>query len=197
MRRIVTVAACAAVLSLAAVGGFAQQDPGKLQAWEDAGRPANPGHGFDHGPGLTGPPCYSEDITGAISWDFLGDPDNEVRTPTLTCVSADDIGWTGVTLTTAGISWGQESNLQVAASDGSDASTIQFFPGAASSGTFGPTTGNLGSSVAVLPDMVLRMEFHETSFDDNSNAPDATYTAGSIDVDGVFIPVELTDFSVD
>jgi hypothetical protein len=183
MRQFQAVFMVLAVLALVATSVSAQQKERNI---------AGP-----FGEGLQGPSCASDDISGEVSVDELGDADNTVINQDLSgsCTSVDDIGWSGVIISTVGASWGSEARLQVSASDGTDASSIQFTT-ATTPGTFGPVTGNLGASVSLLGDMVLRLEFFET-FDDNSNSTDATYQAGTIDVAGGVIPVELQEFEVD
>ena len=151
-----------------------------------------------YGPGITtGGICDTQDLTGVTSIDLLGDADNTVISTDLSalCGGVSDVGWVGVVASTVGGSWGSEISTQFSASDGSSASTVQYFtPG--STGTFGPSTGNLGAGVTLLGDMVLRMEFYET-FDDNTNSTDANYLAGDLQVQGPPVPVELMGYSID
>ena len=184
MRKFQAVFMVLAVLALVATSVSAQQKEHNIAGPFGEGLPQ-------------GSACDSEDITGVLSFDLLGDASNTVINKDLSgsCTSVDDIGWSGVVISTVGGSWGAEARLQVSASDGTDASTIQFTT-AGSTGTFGPLTGNLGASVSLLGDMVLRMEFFET-FDDSSNSTDAVYQAGLIAQAGGVIPVELQEFEVD
>jgi len=187
MRRLGVVVLTLAVVALGAGAVMAQTPSGKVH------RVAGP-----FGPGITeGGICATQPLVGVVSVDLLADPDNTVINTDLTgiCTGVNDVGWVGVVASTVGASWGSEIRTQFSASDGSSASTVQYFtPG--STGTFGPSTGNLGAGVTLLGDLVLRMEFFET-FDDNSNSTDANYLAGDLQVQGPPVPVELMEYSID
>ena len=153
-----------------------------------------------HGPPLpSGGACDNIDITGVLSRYDLGTPGNTIISADYSagpCLSVDDIGWTGVIFTAIAPSWGSEGTLEVSASDGSSASSIQFFPGDTAPGTYGPTAGSTGAPVVLLGDQILRLEFWE-SFDDAAVDPDGIYDAGQIDVFGAVVPVELQTISID
>jgi len=147
----------------------------------------------------TGGSCDSINVAGVTSVGNLGDPGNTIINRDYSggpCSSVDDIGWASIIFTAISPSWGSEATLEVSASNGSSASSIQFFPGQDTSGTFGPTSGSTGTPVVLLADEILRLEFWE-SFDDGTVDPDGIYDSGSIEVIPAAVPVELQVFSID
>ncbi len=118
------------------------------------------------------------DISGAQSMGFLGDPENELYSihtlgpgPTITQVAWD------VNLTTLGNSWADEAAFTITDFAGN---SVTIIPGA--SDGFPVTDANyFGSTAVSLRPMggPMLLEFHEIGFDDNLNAADAIFGAGS------------------
>lgn len=115
------------------------------------------------------------DISGSASWDFEGDPDNEILNvfvasgATITNVSWD------VNLTTVGLSWADESNI------GLFGNSVVLTPGAgvATSVINANFTGSQATNITLGADGLLDIEFFEEGFDDNPDAIDSFYEAGS------------------
>jgi hypothetical protein len=126
------------------------------------------------------------DLSGQQSWDVLNDPDNTtLLVPLGPGAIMTGIEW-DVTITTIGGSWLSEA---VSYFDGQDLDGTGLFltPGVGDgfSGTGTYTSGgvvdltdNAIADIPVGPDGLLYIQLHE-SFDDNANAPDATYDSPS------------------
>lgn len=115
------------------------------------------------------------DISGYSSWDFQGDPQNEIANIMLgPSASITHISW-NINLTTVGVSWAEESTI------GLMGNIEQITPG------FGdgfPVSnmnyqGSQASSIVLGADAMLDIEFYEFGFDDNADAIDSYFEAGS------------------
>ena len=114
------------------------------------------------------------DISGAESWGFQGDPDNQVlevfigANATIYCIEWD------LFLTSVGTSWADEATITLQGS-------VSINPAAGDS--FTVTNANYQGSVQEMIQLdssgILRIEFHEIGFDDNPGAIDAFYGPGS------------------
>ncbi len=114
------------------------------------------------------------DISGMASWDFQGDPDNEVAELFIGFAIPIAIGW-DVNITTVGSSWADEVTFGIADE------SLEIMPGAGDS--FSVTNMNYqgmlyGGFVGSL-DGVMEIEFYESGFDDNADAIDAYFESGS------------------
>lgn len=117
---------------------------------------------------------FTIDISGMASWDFQGDPDNEIAELFIGFAIPIGIEW-DVYITTVGASWAEEVNFGIA-----DESLV-ISPGA---GDAFPVT-NMNYQGAIYGgfvgsfDGVMEIEFFETNFDDNIDAIDAYFEPGS------------------
>ncbi|MFG0314907.1 MAG: hypothetical protein ACF8LL_12095, partial [Phycisphaerales bacterium] len=114
------------------------------------------------------------DISGMASWDFQGDPDNEVAELFIGGAIPIRIEW-DVYITTVGVSWADEVTFGIADE------SLEIMPGA---GDSSPVTnmnyqGSINGGFVGSPDGVLEIEFYETGFDDNADAIDAYFEGGS------------------
>lgn len=191
---------CFAVMALLAVGAAAQSDvDAKRDLFNQNGSPTPQ---LENGPPLIeGSACHTEAAAPYMSWDFLGDPNNDVVNVDILaagCTDVSDVGWVNITVTTFAPSWADEVFAQFSASDNSGAAAVQFFPGLATTITSSVAAdGSVGGPIPLLGDNILRMEFYETGFNDFSGSPDASYPSGEIEAIGVIIPVELTGFEIE
>ena len=114
------------------------------------------------------------DISGMASWDFQGDPDNEVAELFIGGAIPIRIEW-DVYITTVGVSWAEEVTFGIADE------SLEIMPGAGDS--FSVTNmnyqGSINGGFVGSPDGVLEIEFYETGFDDNADAIDAYFEGGS------------------
>ncbi|MCA9276765.1 MAG: hypothetical protein KDA29_12115 [Phycisphaerales bacterium] len=114
------------------------------------------------------------DISGMASWDFQGDPDNEIAELFIGFAIPIGIEW-DVYITTVGTSWAEEVTFGIADESllispaAGDAFTVSNmnYQGA----IFGGFVGSF--------DGVMEIEFFETNFDDNIDQIDAYFEAGS------------------
>lgn len=114
------------------------------------------------------------DISGMASWDFQGDPDNEILELFIGFAIPIGIEW-DVYITTVGTSWADEVTFGIA-----DESLL-ISPGA---GDALPVTnmnyqGSVYGGFMGSLDGVMEIEIFETGFDDNANAIDAYFEQGS------------------
>jgi len=115
------------------------------------------------------------DVSGAESWDFLGDPDNTVLQVLLGAnATVTGISW-DVNLTTIGLSWADEHTWTF------EGGAAQVNPGAGDAFTVVNMNyqGSTSTSFQVGADGLLDIELHEVGFDDNPNAVDSFLEAGS------------------
>jgi hypothetical protein len=183
-----------AVIAVAAQPAVAQDAAAKRLLFEEQGSPTQviPRNNVE----VRGNVCFTQNIAGATSNAFEGDASNIVLSPDVSPCTVDDISWVGVTLTTFAPSWADEPRIKFSASDGSDAAYLQVAFTATTVTNLPIPDGNLGSSVNLLGDNVLRMEFFESGFDDISG-PDAVYPTGDLEVRSAVVPVELSAFEVE
>ncbi|MBL4660693.1 MAG: hypothetical protein JKY19_10070 [Alcanivoracaceae bacterium] len=148
-------------------------------------------------------PVNTPDGTGAVSsvtldfaeligdsFDGQDDPDNVIAS----CVAGGSITgveWTGVTVETVGASWLSEATFLFTDSAGGQGVGLNVgngdgAPGVAtySSGGIVDFTDNGIPDIVALGDGQLPIQFFE-SFDDNPNALDANYTAGTLTIWGL------------
>ncbi len=134
------------------------------------------------------------DVTGAVSMDGQGDPDNQ----TAICITGDSItgvGWDNVGITTVGASWLSEASILMGTP--TTPAQIQLAPSSTSApgSESGLSSGGIIDLTDIsLPDIVLgsdplRLEFFE-GFDDNTDAPDATWDSGLITFAGINLEVQ-------
>lgn len=117
---------------------------------------------------------FTIDISGMASWDFQGDPDNEIAELFIGFAIPIGIEW-DVYITTIGTSWAEEVTFGIA-----DESLV-ISPGA---GDAFPVTnmhyqGSIFGGFVGSFDGVMEIEFYETNFDDNADAVDAYFESGS------------------
>lgn len=113
------------------------------------------------------------DVSGMASWDFQGDPDNEIVTLQIGGAIPLRIEW-DLNITTIGTSWASEVTI------GIEDYALAISPGMGDD--FQVTNMNYRGFVDVgvpSPDGVLEFEFYETGFDDLPGAPDAFFEQGS------------------
>lgn len=134
------------------------------------------------------------DLGGAVSMDGLGDPDNQ----TAICVTGDSvtgIGWDNVGITTVGASWLSEATIMF----GTPTTPVQVQLAPSTTSAPGSESGLSSGGIVdftdnSIPDIVLgadplRLEFFE-GFDDNANAPDATWDSGLLTIAGINLEVK-------
>jgi hypothetical protein len=114
------------------------------------------------------------DISGMASWDFQGDPDNEVAELFIGFAIPIRLEW-DVYITTLGASWAEEVTMGIA-DEG-----LEIMPGA---GDAFPVTnmnyqGSITGGFVGSFDGVMEIEFYENGFDDNADAIDAYFEGGS------------------
>ncbi len=130
------------------------------------------------------------DVTGVVSYDALGSPNNTVLVvdvaalfgrPSGTQMLITGIGW-DVTITTEGFSWLSEASIYFDDNINPDLSGLFLRPGVGNNQPgsmpfFSDPIDLSDNNVPniVLPDGVLRMEFYET-FDDVAGMADATWS---------------------
>jgi len=115
------------------------------------------------------------DISGYSSWGFQGDPQNETAVvmfcsgQTLTNISWD------LNLTTVGFSWAEELTI------GLQGNFEQIYPAFGDAFTVSNMNyqGSQATAIVLGSDGMLDVEFYETGFDDNANAIDSYFEAGS------------------
>lgn len=115
------------------------------------------------------------DISGSASWDFQGDPDNEILNVLVgSGANITNISW-DVNLTTVGLSWADETNL------GLFGNSVVLNPGAGVATTVvnANFTGSQATNITLGADGLLDIEFYEIGFDDNPNAIDSFFEGGS------------------
>ncbi len=115
------------------------------------------------------------DVSGANSWGFQGDAQNEIMNVLVGAgANITNIAW-DVNLTTIGLSWADENNM------GFFGNSVVVNPGAGDA--FTVVNANYAGSVAtdftLGGDGNLDIEFYEIGFDDNAGAIDSFYEAGS------------------
>ncbi len=137
------------------------------------------------------------DLSGIESWDWFNDPDNYTAMygldPNTHIVG---VGW-DLTIQTSGPSWMSEVTIDISNSNGSGGVSLNPGWSAAYNGTASFDSGGIisifGNGDFLLnPDGILRMQVYE-SLDDNDDAVDATFLAGSsLMVQYVVIPTPGT-----
>ncbi|MEX0876048.1 MAG: hypothetical protein WD114_01195, partial [Phycisphaerales bacterium] len=113
------------------------------------------------------------DVSGMASWDFQGDPDNEIVMLQIGGAIPLRIEW-DLYITTIGTSWASEVTI------GIEDYALAISPGVGDD--FQVTNMNYQGFIdAGNPslDGVLEFEFYETGFDDLPGAPDAYFEQGS------------------
>lgn len=126
-------------------------------------------------------------FAGIQSWDGQGEPGNTFLTVNaLPGGLVDTISW-NVSITTFGASWLSEATISMLNSDGEG---VFFNPGIvddfSGSGTYTGSVSlvSLGLQFNIGADGKLNFEFFE-SFDDETGAADATFTAGGMSFAGI------------
>jgi len=127
------------------------------------------------------------DLSGLMTWDLLGDPDNLVMIidggPLAEFSHVVGVGW-DVTIETSGGSWLSEATIGIENSDQSSGVFLGPGSGTDTSGTVAFNSGGLIDIVSEGLDFYLnedgdfRIEFFET-FDDNPDEIDAEFLLGS------------------
>jgi hypothetical protein len=129
-------------------------------------------------------------VTGIQTWDLVGDPSNTVLVldaaaaiglPSGTPIFFNGIGW-NVNIETIGDSWLSENRVYFDDNIAPDLTGLFLRPGAGQNvpGDVDFSSGGViklqdaGIAPILLPNGMLRMEFHET-FDDVADAADSTY----------------------
>ncbi len=116
------------------------------------------------------------DVSGMASWDFQGDPDNETFTVFLGVMAPIiEFSW-NLNITTVGASWADELTL------GLLGNSVIINPALGDSFTVVNQNyqGSIDPQLLVIgADGILDFEFYETGFDDNADAIDAYFEAGS------------------
>tara|TARA_A100000171_G_C2130037_1_gene146090 strand:+ start:1593 stop:2153 length:561 start_codon:yes stop_codon:yes gene_type:complete len=122
----------------------------------------------------SGRALLSIDISGMASWDFQGDPDNEVAELFTGGAVPLRIEW-DVYITTVGVSWADEVTMGIA-DEG-----LEIMPGAGDAFSVNNMNyqGSVSGDFVGSFDGVLEIEFYETGFDDNADAIDAYFESGS------------------
>ena len=115
------------------------------------------------------------DVSGLASWDFQGDPDNEIMNVLVGAgASITDIAW-DVNLTTLGISWAEENTM------GFFGNSVVVNPGFGDAFTVTNMNyaGSTSTAITLGADGMLDIEAYEVGFDDNVDDVDSFYEAGS------------------
>jgi hypothetical protein len=198
MKRVLAVGFCALLTSTALAGQISDVGPTDAVKTPSAAGSYTPSPARDT--------VIDFDVTGIDSWDLVGDPSNTlilldvaaaVGQPSGTPVAMTGIGW-DVTLTAFGTSW--LSELRVYFDDNIAPDLVGLFlrPGAGNDfpGTAGFSSGgvidltDVGIPDVMLPNGILRMEFHET-FDDVANAIDGEWVRGKLQIAATPEPASL------
>jgi len=144
----------------------------------------------------------SIDVSGTDSWDELDSPNNVVLTIDVaaalgaasgTAVTIDGLGWELV-LETFATSWLSEATIALENSDQSDGLFLtpglgDDFAGGATPYTSGGILDLVGPDLDIdLFDGILVIQFFE-SFDDAAGFVDATWIAGTLELDATVVPV--------
>lgn len=142
------------------------------------------------------------DVTGLLSMDYYGDPDNVVFTVDLAAATGlgnnlhiDGIGWDTV-LTTYGFSWLSEATFAI--EDSAMLAGVYLAPGAGSNftGTAVPfSSGGVVDLVGLgldfsVTDGLLRIELFE-GYDDVAGAADAIWNSGTLTISVTPEPASL------
>lgn len=114
------------------------------------------------------------DVSGMASWDFQGDPDNDIVSLAIGGAIPIGIEW-DLYITTVGVSWAEEVTLGIA----DESLTINPAFGDAFSVIIMNYQGSLFGGFSGSPDGVLEIELYEVGFDDNPNGIDAFFESGS------------------
>lgn len=167
----------------------------------------DPGH-FVTDQGRTGV-LVPFNVAGIQSWDLVGSPNNTVvlfdaaaalGLPAGSPVTMNGVSW-DVTLATEGQSWLSEMRVYFDDAVNPDLSGLFLRPGVSQAN---PGTGTFSSNGIlkfnsvnppipdiVLPNGILRMEFHET-FDDVAGAVDGNWVSGTLGLQFVPEPASLS-----
>lgn len=114
------------------------------------------------------------DISGMSSFGFQGNPENDVLSVFFGAgASITSVGW-DVNLTTIGVSWADEATFTFQ-------NTLSVNPAAGDAFTVSNMNyqGSASGFISAGSDGLIQIELHEVGFDDNPDAPDAIYEAGS------------------
>lgn len=119
---------------------------------------------------------FTLDVSGMASWDFQGDPDNEILELFIGAnAPISYISW-NLNITTVGASWADELTIGIFG----NSTIINPASGDAFSVTNMNYQGTIDAAHIILgADGILDFEFYEIGFDDNANAIDAFFEAGS------------------
>lgn len=126
------------------------------------------------------------DVSGAQSWDFQGDPNNEILNVLVGAgANITSISW-NVNLTTFDVSWADENTM------GFFGNSVAVNPGAGDAFTVTNMNyqGSINTNITLGANGLLDIEFYEVGFDDLPDAVDSMYEAGStVTLNGTgFIP---------